>query len=96
MTVGATFRDEVVVCVQWVFGPAGSDVGWHQSGAETPQCGKVMRGLPVLTESICLVSPPVAAEPSWTGTSFLEVKGVYYQGPQETSSEWEKKKKYMF
>lgn len=47
-------------------------------------------------DRICLVPPLVAAEPSWTGTSFLEVKGVYYQGAQETSSDGEKKNKYMF
>lgn len=36
------------------------------------------RGLPVLTDSVCLVPSPVTTELSWTGTSYLEVKGIYY------------------
>lgn len=61
-----------------------SGVGWQRSGAETLRCGEARGDGQALTDSICLVPSPVATELSWTGTSFLEVKGIYYWGAQET------------
>lgn len=81
-----------------------SDSSWPQgqrcwlAAVRSSDCDGRSEGWWPSADSICLVPSPVATELSWSGTSFLEVKGIYYWGAQETFGllRWWRGNKYMF